>query len=277
VLRTALKPRWLALLAVALLAATGMAFLGQWQLTRAREHSEARTIEVAVSRPAVELTSLLKPRQSFTNLDADRPVTTGGTWDVTRQLLIADRYLLGKGGWWVLTPLVLPDGSAVAVVRGWSGTTTGPGVATATTGQVRIAGVLRPSEPPVDRAPGVGSGLPDGQLDGVDLTQLVQRWPYKLITGYVVMTTQDPPATAGLTPVPATAPSNKAVAWQNMSYALQWFIFAAFGLFLWYRLVRDVHLGTLPRPPSNQSQSPPTSEPQPQPQPQPVSDRGAPS
>ena len=39
-LRTALKPRWLALLAVVLVAAAVMARLGEWQLDRARDQGE---------------------------------------------------------------------------------------------------------------------------------------------------------------------------------------------------------------------------------------------
>lgn len=249
VLRTACKPRWLALLTLALVLASLMAWLGNWQLTRAREQSQARAIEAAENRPAVELTSLLRARQTFTNAAADRPVTASGTWDGARQVLVAERYLDDRRGWWVLTPLVLPDASAVAVVRGWVPSADDPAAdpARLPAGPVAVAGVLRPSEPPIERRPGETSGLPDGQIDGVDLTQLVQRWPAKLITGYVVLTAQQPaPGAPGLVPVPPTAPSNRSVAWQNLSYAVQWFVFAGFMVFLWWRLVRDDHRTALP-------------------------------
>jgi len=253
VLRTALKPRWLALLAVALGLATVMASLGQWQLDRARENSRARAVREATARPAVPLTSLLAPRRPLTNADVDRPVTAQGRWDAAHQVLVADRYLDGVRGWWVLTPLVLDgagSGDAVAVVRGWVPSPTDAAAApdAVPAGPVRVQAVLRPPEPPVDRAPGAGSGLPAGQLDGVDLTQLVQRWPQPLIAGYLVLTAQDPPAsgTAVPRPVPPTAPSSQVLAWQNLSYALQWFVFAGFMLALWVRLVRDDHRGRLP-------------------------------
>jgi hypothetical protein len=35
------------------------------------------------------------------------------------------------------------------------------------------------------------------------------------------------------------------LAWRNLSYALQWWAFALFGLFFWWRLVRDDHHGRL--------------------------------
>jgi cytochrome oxidase assembly protein ShyY1 len=255
VLRTALKPRWLALLALALVLATGMAWLGQWQLDRARENGRQEAVRAATHRPAVPLTSLLAPRQTFTNADADRPVTARGRWDGEHQVLVADRYLDGVRGWWVLTPLAVGEG-AVAVVRGWVPSAADPAAAAARlpAGDVDIEGVLRPAEPPTDRAPGAGTGLPDGQLDGVDLTQLVQRWPQKLYVGYVVLTAQRPgPDGAAPRLVSPTAPSNQALAWQNLSYAVQWFVFAGFLLLLWGRLVRDDHRGRLrpavtPRP-----------------------------
>jgi cytochrome oxidase assembly protein ShyY1 len=138
------------------------------------------------------------------------------------------------------------------VVRGWTASATDPAAAPSGLpgGDVDVAGVLRPSEPPIERPPGTGSGLPPGQLDGVDLTQLVQRWPDKLITGYLVLTAQRPGPTgaaAALTLVPPTAPGTDDLAWQNLSYALQWFGFAGFGVFMWWRLVRDDHYGRLPR------------------------------
>jgi cytochrome oxidase assembly protein ShyY1 len=251
VLRTALKPRWLALLVLALVLATGMAFLGQWQLDRARENGRQEAVQAGQARPAVALDELLKPRQTFTNGDADRPITATGRWDRAHQLLVADRYLAGERGWWVLTPLVLDDGGAVAVVRGWVPSPDDPAASVDRLppgdADVDVEGVLRPAEPPIDRKPGAGTGLPPGQIDGVDLTRLVQQWPQRLYTGYVVLTADRPaPQPAGPRLVPPTAPFNQTLAWQNLSYAVQWFVFAGFLLALWYRLVRDDHLGRLP-------------------------------
>ena len=120
--RTALKPRWLGLLLVVLLAATGMAWLGQWQLDRARESSTAAE-RARLDRDPVELSAVLRARQTFTGAAADELVFATGRWDPGHQVLVAPRELDGATGMWVLTPLRLADGSAVAVVRGW---VTGP-------------------------------------------------------------------------------------------------------------------------------------------------------
>jgi len=55
-------------------------------------------------------------------------------------------------------------------------------------------------------------------------------------------------AAVALRAVPPTSPGSRSLAWQNLSYAVQWFVFAGFGLFMWWRLVRDDHRGRLHRP-----------------------------
>jgi hypothetical protein len=54
------------------------------------------------------------------------------------------------------------------------------------------------------------------------------------------------PPGAGSAPAPAQLPAGEpGLALRNLSYAVQWWLFAAFGLFFWYRLVRDDHRGRL--------------------------------
>ena len=237
--RTALRPRWLALLAVVLLAATGMSWLGRWQLERAQQRGTAAEQRRLDGSPR-PLPEVLRARRPFPGSAADARVVASGSWDGGRQLLVAGRRIGDATGFWVLTPLRLADGSAVPVVRGWVPSAGDPAVA-APTGQVEVTGTLRPAEPPADAAPGAGSGLPAGQIARVDVTVLVQRWPYPLLTGYLVQSGQQPPAAAPAPrPVPAQAPAG--IAWRNVSYAVQWWLFAAFGLFLWWRVVRDDHV-----------------------------------
>ena len=267
-LRNAFRPRWLALLVLVLLAATGMSLLGQWQLDRARQQSaqaQRRAESAAAKRPAVPIESLFRARQSFPGAAAGRSVTLSGRWDGDRQLLVPDREQDGRIGFWLLTPMVLADGSAVPVVRGWVARSDDPAAAPpsaqasaspsapagpATSAQVRVTGALHPADPPSERTPGQGSGLPSGQLGSVSVVDLLDLWPYPLYTGYVIEAAQQAPATVPA-PVPAQLPPpDPGLAWRNLSYALQWWLFAAFGLFFWYRLVRDDHLGRLAPPPA---------------------------
>jgi surfeit locus 1 family protein len=247
VLRTALRPRWLALLLVVLVASSAMALLGQWQLNRAREHrrepaeraEQAR--EQAVPKPVEQV---LAPRQTFPIDGINTRVQATGTWDPAHRLLVTDRDLAGRKGFWVLVPLVLADGSAVPVVRGWVASASDPAAAGPVGDGVQVIGLLQPSEPPSQRAPGEASGLPADQVDRVSVTELVNRWPHPLITGFVVQQTQTPATGPLPSPIPAPV-SDPGLDLQNLSYAIQWWIFAGFGLFFWYRLVRDDHRGTL--------------------------------
>jgi len=250
VLRTACRPRWLALLVVVLAAATGMSLLGQWQLERARERGRLAQAARDVRRPPAPLDQVLTARRPFPVAALGRRVVAEGTWDGGGQLLVAGRELDGRNGLWVLTPLRLADGSAVPVVRGWVPAGSDPAAAPPAPGPVGVTGVLQPSEPPVDRAPGRTSGLPAGQIDRVDVVDLVNRWPYPLLTGYLVLQSEQP-APAGPVPRPVTVrPPPAGLALRNLSYAVQWWLFAGFGLFLWWRMVRDDHLARHRRPAS---------------------------
>jgi cytochrome oxidase assembly protein ShyY1 len=244
--RTALKPRWLALLAVVLVAATVMARLGEWQLDRARQKGEQDRIKAAQAQPPVALTSLLAPRTAFPTSAADRRVSVQGTWDGERQLLVPGRRLGDATGLWVLTPLRLPDGSGVPVVRGWvpdaGNAAADPRALPA--GNVDVTGVLQPSEIVADLNPGDASAVPPGQVALAAAPLLVQHWPYPLVTGYVVQTAASPAgSTAPALVPPSTGESGLAL--QNLSYALQWWLFSAFGIFFWWRIVRDDHSGRL--------------------------------
>ncbi|WP_088287405.1 SURF1 family protein [Kineosporia sp. A_224] len=258
-LRTALKPRWLALLVVVLVAAAGMARLGQWQWDRAHDNADENVV-ARTTQPPVPIGTVIKARQTFTGLAADRPVVAVGTYSAADQLLVPERRLSGRTGLWVLTPLVLEDGSAVGVVRGWVPDAADPAGAAAAvpTGPVAVQGVLRPAEPPADRAPGETSGLPAGQVERVDVTELIGLWRWPLLTGYLVLTdyvaasaadgttTAVPVETAAPARVPAVPEGTGGIDLRNLSYAGQWFLFAGFGIFMWWRLVRDDHLGVLP-------------------------------
>ena len=244
-LRTALKPRWLVLLAVVLAAAAVMARLGEWQLDRARQKGERDRQAAAAAHPPMPVEQLLPVGTPFPVSAVDRRVTAHGRWDPAHELLVPGRRLGDATGLWVVTPFRLAGGSAVAVVRGWiPDAGSAPFARTALpAGDVDLTGVLRPSEPVDDLQPGAVADAPPGQLPVVSAALLAQVWPYPLADGYIVQTSASPAAADQLRAVPTEVAGG--LAFQNLSYALQWWLFSAFGLFFWWRLVRDDHRGTL--------------------------------
>lgn len=241
-----LRPRWLAgHLLVLTLVALFVSF-GLWQLRRL----EGRRAETALvearralpERPYAELAA--EPEGGAEGLEHRRVVATG-RYDPQRELLLRSRSYRGEPGWHVLTPLRLEDGGALLVDRGWVPyRLDDPPVAEAAppAGLVEVRGRLRaeqdPAEGPLAR---LGARDPaEGPLEAVflvDVERLQREFPYGLEPVYLELASQRPPQ-EGLLPVP---PEPAALgAGPHLSYAVQWFSFAAIGVIGYALLMRRV-------------------------------------
>jgi len=231
VLRTALTPRFLGLLGLVLVICAAFVWLGHWQLGVAESSAHREAVELARSREPAELTTLLEPHQPFRADLSSRPFNATGHYDATGQLLVPGRRLEGRPGLWVLTPFVLDrSGATLPVVRGFvtdAGSAPPPPAGTLT-----ITGGLAPGESP---AP---DPAPSGQIGSVDLSQLVNTWPGELYNAFAFLESQSPATASTLTTVP-TPVGETGVQWRNAAYAVQWWVFAAFALWMWGRMVRD--------------------------------------
>ncbi|GAA2138085.1 SURF1 family protein [Kitasatospora kazusensis] len=241
--RFLLTPRWLSGAAVALVAIAVCLWLGSWQLSRFEDRASAHhaTSGPAAAAPgtAVPLGAVLtKDRPTVGTDTVGRSVTVTGSYDPAHQLLVPNRTVGGKQGYYVLTPLRTADGRAVAVVRGWTAGSPGAGPAQAApTGEVTVTGRLQaPETSGSDGA--VAGGLPAGQLGTISPASLVNLLPYGTYDGWVAADS----APAGLTAVPTVQPEGgdglSLRAFQNLGYTLEWFVFAGFVVFMWLRLVR---------------------------------------
>jgi cytochrome oxidase assembly protein ShyY1 len=222
---------------VALAIAVG---LGLWQLDAwsARRADAARDL---TNRAPVALDSVMTGDSPFPGRSLGRPVEFTGEW-VGENLYVADRYLDDERGYWVVTAArVHGTGSAMPVVRGWARTTDFP----APVGAASVTGWLQATEGggPIDEDPH------DDVITMMRIASLVEHVDADLYSGYVVgkvisSADQDGDTNAdgvGLEPVtPAAVPDVSGfTALRNLLYAIEWWIFGAFALFIWVRWCRD--------------------------------------
>ncbi len=228
------------------LACVGTAVaLGLWQYDAWAAHREAERIDLTNSEPE-PLTDVLGPDEPFPTKHVGRPVTLEGTWLPEGTVLVSGREADGQDGSWVVTPLTVggPDDAAIPVVRGWLPGDDPAAAPPPPTGTASLTGWLQPGE-------GTGAADDDPTDDvfpQVRIADLVQRVDVDLYGAYVVV---DPDATeesgggnAGTTDLePATLdqlpPVGTFTAWRNFAYAIEWWLFGLFALFLWWRFVRE--------------------------------------
>ncbi|MEU4694134.1 SURF1 family protein [Actinoplanes sp. NPDC023714] len=239
--RFLLTPRWLAAAALTVVAAIVMVMLGNWQLRRYQERTAINDrIDSANSVQAVPITSVLTaptaagtPGAAPGKALAWTKVTLTGRYDATHEIQARGRTVDGEVGFEIVTPLILDDGTAVLVDRGWvpageGGALAAPVAPAAPTGRVTVVGQIHLSE---SRPASVERR--DGRLDTrrLSVPRLATELPFPVYGAYVLLNEQTPAADPAFIPIPISHED----AWQNGGYAVQWWIFAgmAFVLFGW--------------------------------------------
>jgi cytochrome oxidase assembly protein ShyY1 len=226
--------------------------MGSWQLSRfedrMQDHRAAtERIDPADRAPARPLESLL-PVDKETSGEL---ATVSGRYG--EQLLVPNRELDGRTGFYVLTLLRTDEGKALPVVRGWlPGAADADRAPAAPSGEVTVTGSLQASETPGSNGVPVQGGLPAGQTSAISAAALVNLVPDDLYEAWITLDKGD----SGMKAVPATAPQDTGLdlkAFQNLGYTGEWFVFAGFVVFMWFRLIRrevefirDTELGLLP-------------------------------
>jgi cytochrome oxidase assembly protein ShyY1 len=218
-------PRWLGLAALILVLATVMVGLGRWQLDRYHQRAAVNhRIDAAATARPVPIGEVVRPGQKPAKSAEYTRVSAAGRYDPAHEILVRARTVEGRVGFEVLTPLVLADGSAVLVDRGWAPPRPGgraltePTVPAAPAGDVTVAGVLRMPERAAGTVDRTGGRV---EIRRIAPRQLAAVLPYPLANAYVTVD-QD-----GLVPVVAEHEN----AWQNAGYVVQWWAFAALALF----------------------------------------------
>ncbi|HCA86322.1 MAG TPA: hypothetical protein DEQ61_12960, partial [Streptomyces sp.] len=234
--RFLLTPRWWGINVFAVLAIPFCVFMGSWQLgrfeARVDSHQEQRQDGASNAHRAPAPLAELLP---VTRESSGRLATVTGRYDT--QLLVPDRRLDDKDGFYVLTLLRTDDGRALPVVRGWlPGDARTAGLPAAPEGEVTVTGALQASENQGTTGVRTG-GLPEGQIGMISAASLVNTVPYDVHDAWITLTE----ATGGLRPVPPAAAEGSGLdlkAFQNLGYTGEWFVFGGFVLFMWFRLFR---------------------------------------
>ncbi|MEU3186566.1 SURF1 family protein [Streptomyces sp. NPDC006923] len=231
--RFLVTPRWWGINVFVVLAIPFCVFMGTWQLgrfeDRVQSHQAAEERPDPAKRAAVAVDTLLPVDQETSG----RHVSASGRYG--EQFLVPGRELDGRTGSYVLTMLRTDGGKALPVVRGWLAQ--GAKAPAPPTGEVTVTGSLQASESTGSEGVRTGGALPAGQLGMISAASLVNLVPYDVYDAWITVTR----ASDGLRAVPAAAPQNTGLdlkAFQNLGYTGEWFVFAGFVLFMWFRLLR---------------------------------------
>ncbi|MBT2501894.1 SURF1 family cytochrome oxidase biogenesis protein [Curtobacterium sp. ISL-83] len=229
------RPRWIALLLLALVLAGVFAGLGKWQLERSIANGTPLP-ETTETRKSLD--QVTRPGQPAGETIAGQRVTVTGTFVAGDTTVLTGR--TGGGTYQTIGHLVVSgSGASLPVVIGWSDRRTA-----AVTGGDRLTdgatmtvqGRYYPAESPDQDA------YTKGEFSAVAPARLVNTWKAfddRMYLGYVVADGATAKA-ADLGTIADRAPTREVqFDWLNLFYAVEWVVFAGFAVFLWYRFVKD--------------------------------------
>lgn len=245
--RFLLKPRWILSHLFVLVVVVTMINLGFWQLSRLDERKAANTVVTNAMKQSPQSLAAVLPEGTAATTEEMKavdyqPVYVTGTYRPDQQVLVTNRTNNGAPGYWVVTPLVQSDGTAIAINRGWvpySYTEDGPWDDFAPpAGTVTVQGLLRQSQ--VRETNGLVSSPKDAEvgtlkvLARLDVGRIAQQVEEKLIPGYLSLRAQDPAQPDLPVPVPLPELSQG----PHLGYAIQWFAFSLLTIIVYPLLLR---------------------------------------
>ena len=225
-LRLWLRPGLVGLHLLLLVAVAACVAGGVWQWSSYADRQDVAAADRrAADAPA--LAEVWAPGDGFTQDLINRAVVVEGEFAPSEEQVWVDR----GDALWLLAPFV-PAGSDVAllVVRGAADEVGEPPAVPAGPQELRV--VLQGGEEaaaPIDDRGVIGS---------VRVPALLNELGRPLYSGFAISET--PAASGGLPLVDAPVPD---VSWtvglKNLAYALQWWVFGLFAVFMWWRMCTD--------------------------------------
>jgi cytochrome oxidase assembly protein ShyY1 len=222
--------RWQGFTALVVGAIVAFGLLSHWQWTRAEDRRAERVaLQSALSADPVPIGSL-----DPTSLADEewQTVSVRGEYRGDLQAGARKRPLDTRNGFWLITPMETTNGTLVWINRGWlpagKDALSTPPFPAPPSGTVTVTGHLRLFETPDSQG---NEGLPEGQIAAV--TPALLPAAGEALPAYVQLSTSDPEQD-GLVVLPLPEVDEG----RNISYAIQWLLFAAIALGGWFFFLR---------------------------------------
>ena len=233
------RQRWWLVTAAALAGALLTARLGWWQLDRAAQKTALQaTLEARAQLPPIDSAASLASSAAAAQMQHHRPVRLVGRWSAARTVYLDNRQMNGRTGFYVVTPLLLGDGTAVLVQRGWlprdfEQRSRIAAVPTAD-GELLVQGRIAP---PPSRLYEFNAGEAGRIRQNLDLDAFARETGLALRPLSVLLAESPASAGDGLQrdwPAPSLGVA------KNQGYAAQWFAMSALilVLYVWFHLIQ---------------------------------------
>ncbi len=235
-LRDWFSPQLLGLHVFAIAAIGFCLFMATWQLG-VYDQRQADEQGSTPSISAVAIEKVWGPGEVFSKDHDQKLVTVTGTFRPAGEQFWA-KYTAANGteGVWLVAPVTV-EGAELLVVRGAKATADAE-LPPVPAGEVSFEAVLQPGGGPAD-----GWDETTRTIGSIRIPTLLNVLGYEqLWSGFAISTD------ASLTgPTDLAEPPEPEVSWtaggRNLGYGLQWWVFAAFVAFMWWRMAREMVLG----------------------------------
>jgi surfeit locus 1 family protein len=221
--------QWLLTTFLVILGGVVCVRLGIWQLDRL-EQRRAFNAHFTEMQSVAPIDVNADIPDDITELEY-RHVKVTGTYDFANQVALRNQYHKSEYGYHLLTPMILDDGPAVLVDRGWvpaDGNASPEGWSRYDeSGRVEVQGVMRlgPDKPDVGGIPDPTLAPGQTRLDYwnfANLERISQQMPYPILPVYIQPNVNPEDVTP---PIPYQ-PEIELTEGPHFGYALQWFTFA---------------------------------------------------
>jgi cytochrome oxidase assembly protein ShyY1 len=222
--RTLLNPRWILAALLILVLAGACVELGRWQLHRLDERKARNEVTRSnLAATPAPVAQIVGPDHVIGQQHDWRTVVVKGRYDAAKQVVIRYRNIDDRPGFEIVTPLMLDDGTAILVDRGFlprqAAELAPTSIPAVPTGEVTVTGRLRRSEQGGHTSGGVPVDGTARLINGPDFSKALGLTLYD---GYVALDKQDPASDQAFDTFPGPEIDNG----PHFFYALQWFFFA---------------------------------------------------